>query len=68
MADSDLIEWRLTGEVSCGLFFVYKKSGDLRSIVDWRLPSCHFGDSDPVSPASRAAFSTVEVDSAAPVQ
>ncbi|CAK0790753.1 unnamed protein product, partial [Prorocentrum cordatum] len=68
MADCDLIEWHLTGEVSCGLFFVYKKSGRYRLIVDGRLPSCHFRDGDPVSLASGAAFSAIEVDSAAPIQ
>ncbi|CAK0883779.1 unnamed protein product [Prorocentrum cordatum] len=68
VADCDLIEGHLSGEVSCGLFFVYKKSGKYRLIVDGRQPSCHFRDSDPVALASGAAFSAIEVDSAAPVQ
>eukprot|EP00959_Pyramimonas_sp_CCMP1952_P018239 386475-Pyramimonas_sp.AAC.1 len=68
MADADLIEWHLTGEVSRGLFFAHKNSGNLRLIVDGRLPSRHFGDSDPAPLASGAAFSTIEVDGAAPAQ
>ncbi|CAK0849808.1 unnamed protein product [Prorocentrum cordatum] len=67
-AGSDLVERHLTGEFPRGLFFAYKKSGNLRLIVDGRLPSCHLGDSDPASLASGAAFPTIEADSATPVQ
>ncbi|CAK0867457.1 unnamed protein product, partial [Prorocentrum cordatum] len=68
MMDCDLIEWTLFEEVSCGLFFVIKKSTKYRLIVGGRLPSCHFRDSDPVPLASGAAFSAIEVDGGSPIQ
>eukprot|EP00972_Heterocapsa_arctica_P010214 1499992-Heterocapsa_arctica.AAC.1 len=46
------------------VFFVYKKDGHLRAILDGRFPSSWF---DNVHLASGSAFASLEVDSHAPI-
>ena len=62
-----LIEWRRTCRLRVGLFFVFKKDGRLRVILDERIPSSWFEEPDTVHLASGQAFACLEVDSHSPV-
>ncbi|CAK0866833.1 unnamed protein product [Prorocentrum cordatum] len=67
LVDSNLVSFQLDCECSVGLFFVHKKNGDLRMILDGRYSSLRFGEADKVELASGGAFSQIAVDGDDPI-
>eukprot|EP00959_Pyramimonas_sp_CCMP1952_P201247 4208596-Pyramimonas_sp.AAC.1 len=45
----------------CSLFFVRKKSGSQRLVIDCRRSNCWFFPADPVEPSTGAALGSLEV-------
>ncbi|CAK0905964.1 unnamed protein product, partial [Prorocentrum cordatum] len=67
LVDSNLVSCQLDCECSVGLFFVHKKNGDLRMILDGRYSSLRFAEADKVELASGGAFSQIAVDGDDPI-
>ncbi|CAK0790921.1 unnamed protein product, partial [Prorocentrum cordatum] len=67
LVSSHLVEFHTDALSSVGMFFVYKKSGALRLILDGRIPSQLFDEPPKVKLATGAAFSQLRVDSREPV-
>ncbi|CAK0824742.1 unnamed protein product, partial [Prorocentrum cordatum] len=67
LVDSNLVSFQLDCECSVGLFFVHKKNGDLRMILDGRYSSLRFAEADKVELASGGAFSQIAVDGDDPI-
>ncbi|CAK0878600.1 unnamed protein product, partial [Prorocentrum cordatum] len=67
LVDSNVVSFQLDCECSVGLFFVHKKNGDLRMILDGRYSSLRFGEADKVELASGGAFSQIAVDGDDPI-
>ncbi|CAK0826016.1 unnamed protein product [Prorocentrum cordatum] len=63
----NLIDYYADKACSVGVFFVYKKSGKLRLILDGRHASLHFRAPDKVALASGASFAGLHVDSGKPI-
>ncbi|CAK0871377.1 unnamed protein product, partial [Prorocentrum cordatum] len=63
----NLIDYYSDKACSVGVFFVYKKSGKLRLILDGRHASLHFRAPDKVALASGASFAGLHVDSGKPI-
>ncbi|CAK0856156.1 unnamed protein product [Prorocentrum cordatum] len=63
----NLIDYYADKARSVGVFFVYKKSGKLRLILDGRHASLHFRAPDKVALASGASFAGLHVDSGKPI-
>ncbi|CAK0849158.1 unnamed protein product [Prorocentrum cordatum] len=63
----NLIDYYADKACSVGVFFVYKKSGKLRPILDGRHASLHFKAPDKVALASGASFAGLHVDSGKPI-
>ena len=62
-----LVEYRLRCEAPVGLFFVYKKDGSLRVILDGRCASHHFDAPPVVELATGSSFAQISVDSDGPI-
>ncbi|CAK0887025.1 unnamed protein product, partial [Prorocentrum cordatum] len=63
----NLMDYYADKACSVGVFFVYKKSGKLRLILDGRHASLHFRAPDKVALASGASFAGLHVDSGKPI-
>lgn len=59
---SNLIEFRTQARERVGVFFVWKKSGKQRMVVDSRLANLWFDSPEKVQLATGSAFSRLEVD------
>lgn len=59
---SNLVEFRTQARERVGVFFVWKKSGKQRMVVDSRLSNMWFGAPEKVHLATGSAFSRIEVD------
>ena len=66
--DSNLVEFRLKARESVGVFFVWKKSGKQRMVIDARRTNCWFSSPQKVSLATGTAFARIQVDAGPPIQ
>ncbi|CAK0843088.1 unnamed protein product [Prorocentrum cordatum] len=67
LQDAGLVDFHSAAECNVGLFFVRKKSGQLRMILDGRHASPRFHAADSVELATGAAFSQIAVDGDEPI-
>lgn len=65
---SNLVEFRLKARESVGVFFVWKKSGRQRMVIDARKSNLWFDTPHKVSLATGSAFARIQVDDGPPVQ
>ena len=63
---ANLIDWCSTCTCEVGVFFVHKKNGKLRLILDGRFSSLWFGKPPTVRLASGSAFASFRVDNCRP--
>ncbi|CAK0807851.1 unnamed protein product, partial [Prorocentrum cordatum] len=63
----NLLDFYKDKRCNVGVFFVYKKSGKLRLILDGRHASLHFQVPDKVALASGATFAGLHVDGGKPI-
>eukprot|EP00438_Fugacium_kawagutii_P035174 Skav225825 [mRNA] locus=scaffold2516:14315:17246:- [translate_table: standard] len=64
---ANLVEYRLEARECVGVFFVWKKSGRQRMVIDARRANLWFGRPQKVSLATGSAFSRIQVDSGPPI-
>ncbi|CAK0894510.1 unnamed protein product, partial [Prorocentrum cordatum] len=67
LREASLVAWGVECKVSVGIFAAYKKSGKLRVIIDSRISSCWFDDSDAVHLASGSSFASIQAGSQDPI-
>ena len=67
LSQSNLVTWRRACTSCVGVFFVAKKNGDLRLILDGRQAGEHFDEPPHVDLATGSAFSALEVDGGGPI-
>jgi hypothetical protein len=65
---SNLVEFRTEARERVGVFFVWKKSGKQRMVVDSRLANLWFDCPEKVHLATGTAFSRLEVDEGPPIE
>ena len=65
---SSLIEFRTQARESAGVFFVWKKSGRQRMVIDARHSNLWFGNPEKVHLATGTAFSRIQVDDGPPIE
>ena len=65
---SNLIEFRSQVRERVGVFFVWKKNGKQRMVVDSRLSNLWFSSPEKVHLATGSSFSRIEVDEGPPIE
>ena len=65
---SNLVEFRTEARECVGVFFVWKKSGKQRMIIDARLSNLWFRSPEKVHLATGSSFSRIQVDDGPPIQ
>ncbi|CAK0903427.1 unnamed protein product, partial [Prorocentrum cordatum] len=67
LMSAGLVDFSSSAECYVGMFFVRKKNGSLRMILDGRHASLRFAPADPVELATGSAFAQISVDGDEPI-